>query len=389
MKNKILIFFHLPKTGGTTLNGILFKNFNRNQNWNFSFYEGKSEINNMMEAIKAGKISLISGHMAFGLHNYLKDYKYNYFTLLREPIARIQSYYHHFQRLPQERKVDFIGVEKKFATRDAADWSIADLLQMKISNQIDNGYTRNLAAEGGFPITLADKKDLNKEDLDKAKNNLYKYIDVIGITEEYNKSLLILQKFLGIEDIFYVRNNTTKQSEKTLFSKMELEVIAEYNQLDIQLYKFARELMLERFEKENLADELIEYQKKLEEYQNNFEWQIDKKVSQINKLINNIDKSSKIALYSSGEHTKKLFQLTDIKEINFECILDTYKNDEQFEKFKVCKATSETVADVDVIVVSNFMFQNKIVEYLKDTLGFDGKIITFYTEKDAVPFYES
>jgi len=387
-KNNILIFFHLPKTGGTTLNGILFKNMSRYNSWYFSFWNDDAEIKNMLKAVKSRNITSITGHMAFGLHSYLTDYPYKYVTLLREPISRVQSYFQHFKRLPPERKLDFIGIEKSFDVMKSAEWSLTDFLHKKISNQMDNAYTRYFAAERGVPITFMDKKTLTVDDLDRAKNNLLQYVDVIGITEEYNKSLLLLQAHLGIKDIFYVKRNMAKKAEKITVSEAALTAVCEYNQFDIELYQFAKDLMLERFEKSNLSIKLSEYEQQLKEYQDDYKNIAGSRIPEINNLIHSIEKSKNVAVYSCGEHTQKLFKLTDIAQADIKCILDTYKDNETCEGYDVLKADKSSISNIDVIVISNFPFQNHIIKLLRDKLGYTGEIISFYNEADVLPFYE-
>jgi len=387
MQNEILIFFHLPKAGGTTLNSIIYKNIDPNNIWKYCEYEHERELKGIGEALKENRIECITGHMAFGLHELTPNFKY--ITLLREPTGRVLSYYNHFKRVPMACKNMFVGIEREFDKNEAQNWTIEELLDSRISCQIHNGYVRFFAGRNGLPISLHEKERLTKEDLDKAKSNLEKYFSVVAITEEYNKSLLLLKKYAGIKDIFYVKKNQAPKKMKAKpLPESTVDYIKQNNQLDIEFYAFAKELMLKKFAESNLDKELIDFEKDLAEYRKTYVTPKTTKTDKINDILKTIPDNKKVALYSCGFHTKNMFELTDIKNMNIECILDTYQDNASFENCKVVKADKLPSMDIDVIIISNFHNQNTIISYLRDTLHYDKEIISFYTAEDDLPFYE-
>lgn len=118
----MLIFTHIPKTGGTTVNlnflaGTRPKdeiriegNYKKEEIHTFqtgarrspdldwppiSFDVLCSDIINLIKFLDSpeiSKIKLIKGHLPYGVHNYIVDDCY-YFTVLREPVARVWSVY--------------------------------------------------------------------------------------------------------------------------------------------------------------------------------------------------------------------------------------------------------------------------------------------------------
>jgi hypothetical protein len=80
--------------------------------------------------------------------------------------------------------------------------------------------------------------------------------------------------------------------------------------------------------------------------------------------------------------------LTDLPKQDIQCILDTYKDGEVFEGVRVLNADRLHEENIDTVIASNFAFQEIIMTYLRDDLGFRGEIVTFYTNKDTIPFDE-
>jgi hypothetical protein len=80
--------------------------------------------------------------------------------------------------------------------------------------------------------------------------------------------------------------------------------------------------------------------------------------------------------------------LTDLPKQDIQCILDTHKDGEVFEGARVLNADRLHEENIDTVIASNFAFQEIIMTYLRDDLGFRGEIVTFYTNKDTIPFDE-
>ena len=386
MQDDILIFVHIPKAGGTTLNSIIYKNIDPNEIWKYCSYEHEHEVEGIKKAIKDDKLKSIIGHMACGFHAFTPNYKC--ITLLREPVPRVLSYFKHFQRTPITCRDKFVGIERTFDVIESSGWSITDLLESKVSNHVNNGYTRYFAGIGGLPLSITKKEELDKKDLMIAKQNIEKYFDVVGITEEYNKSLLLLRRYTQIKDIFYIKKNQAKKKPSNTIPDATLNLLAKYNEFDIELYMFAKDLMLNKFYESKLDLELLQFEDELKVFQNNYVTNQGKQIQEINNRLIAINKGNKVALYGCGEHTQKMFSMTEIASVDIALILDTYKNNAEYEGLSIMKADSVDVNSINIIIISNFAFQDTIISYLRDELGYLGEIISFYSGNDAVPFYE-
>lgn len=113
---------------------------------------------------------------------------------------------------------------------------------------------------------------------------------------------------------------------------------------------------------------------------------LDEEVRKINKLLEKIDKTEKVAIWGAGENTVKLFQYTDIMQYNIKQVIDSTYED-TFFGYQVKNPQHVQWKDVDVVVVSSFYCEQEIVKLLKDAYNFSGKIITLNTENTNKPFY--
>jgi hypothetical protein len=111
---------------------------------------------------------------------------------------------------------------------------------------------------------------LSRETLEIAKQHLKTYFRVVGLTEHFDASLLLLGRALAWGMPFYLRENVTR--EKPIEAEIEPRaraVIAELNALDLELYAFARELFEYqcRAYGEGLSQDLARFRKWNERYQ--------------------------------------------------------------------------------------------------------------------------
>jgi hypothetical protein len=90
--------------------------------------------------------------------------------------------------------------------------------------------------------------------LETAQQNLADSFIVVGLTEQFDKTLLLLKEKLNWQqDISYQRLNVTRQgvSEKRL-PKETVELIKRVNRQDIALYAYAQDLFKEQCSQQGL-----------------------------------------------------------------------------------------------------------------------------------------
>jgi hypothetical protein len=67
-----------------------------------------------------------------------------------------------------------------------------------------------------------------------------------GVTEEFDGFLLMAQRLLGWTDLSYVRQNVTPRAESVEIREEDLELVRRLNPLDLELHAFARRVFRER-----------------------------------------------------------------------------------------------------------------------------------------------
>lgn len=226
-----IIFLHIPKTAGTTLNQILRRQY-RSSEILFLGANAQTSIaayQNLQDAKKEA-IRLVAGHTAFGFHRFVPG-PATYFTFLREPIERVVSFFHYVKQSPQHYLNEAVANELS---------DISAFVGSGITKMIDNGQTRMISGTWLEPAYGG----INAEILQQAKDNLSRYFTVVGLTEEFDASLLLLQEAFNWRDIHYVRQNVTRVAEKERkLSVNERHMIERYNEWDMALYAYAVELM--------------------------------------------------------------------------------------------------------------------------------------------------
>jgi Galactose-3-O-sulfotransferase len=260
LKKDKLIFIHIPKTGGYTLQGI----FNREY--------GKRHIctiNNNREIIKFSALSnnkkksidILKGHMAFGHHtSFLNPENVSYFTMLRDPISRIISNYYYILKLKTHH------THQKLIDNN---YSLKEYVESGVIANTENMQVRLLSNKIDTP-----HGDCTPEMFSIAKENIENYFPIVGINEYFDETLLLLKEHYNWRTPYYARDNITGHGVKVKDLDIEtIKTIKSYNALDIELYNWAKK----RLEKQ-IVEKGISFEKRLISFR--------KKNNQVGKIIN-------------------------------------------------------------------------------------------------------
>ena len=224
------LFVHIPKTAGTTMTQVLQRNYRQPR----TFYLGanvqpKIAQFQALTARQQRSYQLVVGHMSFGLHAYLAEPRpYRYFTMLRDPIERVLSFYYFIKRTPAHYLHDPVATE---------NLSIPDFLAFQDSYMARNGQTRFLCGRDVMPYYGQVEADA----LAEAKTHIREHIAVTGLTERFDESLLLYQHAFGWKQLHYTRQNVT--SKRTGLHELPADALAAiraHNALDLELYAFAQ-----------------------------------------------------------------------------------------------------------------------------------------------------
>lgn len=249
-----LVFLHIPKTAGTTLSQIIERQYHPRAIVNICNSEQNLEQIDRLKSLSSSqqkKIKFIEGHTFLGWDELLPQ-PCAYFTLLRNPIERFISNYYYILKNPNHSLHQSLR-EQQITLKDFASCSGED-----------NYQTRCLARTIGEKDLNINEAECNREMLDRAKRNLRENCAVVGIVEEFDRTLLLLKKTFGWNNVFYkVKNKNKQRPSKNAISQVTLSLIEEKNKLDLELYQYATEIFHSLVKNQDNS-----FEKEVENFQN-------------------------------------------------------------------------------------------------------------------------
>jgi hypothetical protein len=235
-----VVFLHLHKTGGLTLRHVLIQQYpgarlyappvsytaveryvrgdgpspvepgGDHNDRHFDRYEQLSDR-------ERARVRAFVSHFAFGAHERIAR-PVAYITMLRDPVDRVLSLYHH--------RVERGGLRL----------SLPDYLDAGRDFELDNAQTRQLAGSSN-DLWLS---PCTSEVFAQATRHLDQ-IAVTGVTERWDESVLLMADRLGWRRVSYVmRNVGTGRPRRDELPAGVVDRILERNRFDAELHSLAR-----------------------------------------------------------------------------------------------------------------------------------------------------
>ena len=224
-KDEALIFLHLPKCAGTTLNRIIEWEYDPMRVFSIDpvlFLWSYKKLNRW-PADRLAKMQVFKGHMPLGIHRRLPQPS-TYITFLRDPVERVISAYYFARNYFLHPKHHWIS-----------KLSLEEYARVSPNHNVQCKYISGRSFVGDHHAG-----DCDEQVLEVAKENLNKYFSLIGLTERFDEGLAILKIMFGWEIAKYAKFNVTKSRlKKTSLPVATVELIAERNKYDVALYDYA------------------------------------------------------------------------------------------------------------------------------------------------------
>ena len=249
--SNLVIFHHLPRTAGTTMREILNRQYGDNQVFATNLYPGEHLLSRRPFGIYTGKMkpgetlypgllteiayrydffqresvspirAIYGFHCEYGLGEYLSQPSET-FTFLRNPVGRVLSHYYLTGDAPEG--LDEAGLGEHILSR--------------IEGNLQTKMLSGPHGAGSLPPP--------QEMLARAKANL-KSCAVVGLTEHFDETLVLLKRRFGWRWPFYVRKHVNlDRPKKDSLPPDVLRRIAAENELDAALYAYAQEFFAQQ-----------------------------------------------------------------------------------------------------------------------------------------------
>jgi hypothetical protein len=231
-----LIFFHIPKTAGSTLRDIIFRAYPINSVFEFRVRNHEIQVNEFVNKPfrERQDLKAIIGHMPFGMHEYFPQSSRSYFTMLRHPVERALSNYYWILKTPGHRLHDFLVKNKV---------SLEGFILEDINPSLNNGYIKyigNLDNETLVDATL----------YERVLKRIEEHFVLVGITERFDESILLLQDRLNWNKLpcYKPLNTTGSRLKKEEIGGDILDAIRLKNSYDLMLYNAMNDKLTESIE---------------------------------------------------------------------------------------------------------------------------------------------
>jgi hypothetical protein len=225
MINKKVIFFHIPKCGGTTIEFALENFFGVGSvKYPATVYDYLMTVPTDINLFK-----VLAGHIT---HDVALPYMNNsiLIALFRNPAKRIRSLYNYYYFLNDESLDNKLARSQLFR-----DW--IECRTPNILVQIQNSVIRQFTPESYWMVDRAACPELI---MNYAKTFIDKF-DLIGDLDDYNNFLTKLTDLLGVNIPFEYKLNSSSEDMTQSVSDAELQDwLIENSRLDLEFYEYIR-----------------------------------------------------------------------------------------------------------------------------------------------------
>lgn len=215
-----IVFLHLPKTAGTTLNRLIEWEYPLSEMYSIDpvLFEWSAAHLRKLSPRRLKRTRMFKGHMTFGIHEILPQ-PATYITVLRDPVDRVLSAYY-FMRSYK--------LHPLYWKLRRENWTLEDFVRR---SQRDNVQSKIIAgAEYTPPCT--------REIAAKAQHNLRHHFSVVGLSERFEESLALMKLRFGWKLSSYSSFNVTRsRPKKRDLPESTLDFIQQKNAFDIELYE--------------------------------------------------------------------------------------------------------------------------------------------------------
>jgi len=240
------LFLHVPKTAGSSVYSILRTLLRPSE---LLKLHPNGETLRRIDALPMpfrARLKVLYGHVDVDIARQIVPLQ-RCFTLLRDPVQRVVSYYAFARHMDR-------GAHSDLARRA----SITQWIDALSLPETDNGMVRRFAGalhEAGIGAC-------NRQMLERAKANLAQFA-VVGLTSRFDEFYALLASRLGLPMRTYVAEKVnTRRPRIDQLDRSTLAEIERRSALDRELYRFAVELFARQLARTDLSTAIDEFRRR-------------------------------------------------------------------------------------------------------------------------------
>jgi hypothetical protein len=243
-----ILFLHIPKTAGSTLHTVIQRNYKASELY---LYNGIRYPNHLFELPeqKRASIKVLKGHVPFGRHGQLSNGTFEYFTMLRDPVARVIS---HYNQLLRSKGHHFYEEWEKH------QYTLEELMNNGKLIYLNDMMVRMISGKLYEPWDA-----IGEEEYQLALKNIDEHFFLAGVQYHFDAFLLMLCDHYHWKYPYYRKQQVARAAQKkAVVTEATIAAIREHNKYDQRLY----ELVRKKFE-DRIAAGGEEFQKRLKRFQ--------------------------------------------------------------------------------------------------------------------------
>lgn len=238
-------FIHIPKSAGTSLRAAIVARGAGNVRLR-PIYSQADHARLLQHRDHIPRNALMFGHFSFGLHRVIADDTPEYATVLRDPVERVVSLYHHHLRFPSS------SFHKLLNERH---YSLSDFVLSGLTPETNNEVVRNLTASYGRIPLLCDqmanawwratrgigtRQITQRAHLRHAQANAERFFVHVGCVPKLQETVHFMERWtsLPLGSLEPPMENAFS-GEREELGPSTLRVLENANELDLELYELA------------------------------------------------------------------------------------------------------------------------------------------------------